>query len=125
MPKTPQPQQKSIKPKVSGGQLGNTNALKHGFYSKKFNNLELKELDTLVLDGLLDDINNARVIIRYVFDLASDEELEIDEWFTTLNCLGAAAVNIVSLLCNQKLLDSTSGDMAPLFPLPFVRFKMS
>ena len=39
-----------------GGQPCNTNALKHGFYSHRFNNLELADLGTALSDGLTDEI---------------------------------------------------------------------
>ena len=50
-----------------GDSQGNWNALKHGYYSKRFNPLELKDLDTVLTDGLQDEIALLRVIIRRVF----------------------------------------------------------
>jgi hypothetical protein len=39
-----------------GAQPGNTNALKHGFYSKRFSQLELTDLETALGDGLGDEV---------------------------------------------------------------------
>jgi len=51
-----------------GGQPGNANAVKHGFYSRKFRDLESQDLETALRDGLGDEIALMRVMIRRVFD---------------------------------------------------------
>jgi hypothetical protein len=89
----------------SGGQPGNWNALKHGYYSKRFNPLELKDLDTVLAEGLTDEIALLRVIIRRVFDFANDHEFQtLETWSGTLNTLGAACTRLSGLLRNNQLI---------------------
>jgi hypothetical protein len=53
-----------------GGQPGNRNALKHGFYSKLFKPGELDDLNAVLADGLTDEIAMLRVVVRRLFALA-------------------------------------------------------
>ena len=46
-----------------GGQPGNTNALKHGFYADVFNETEIEEI-AYVREGLVDEINLLRVALK-------------------------------------------------------------
>ena len=57
----------------SGGQPGNLNAFKHGFYSRRFRALELSDLSEVLTDNLDDEIALLRVIIRRVFEMADRE----------------------------------------------------
>jgi hypothetical protein len=94
-----------------GAQPNNTNAVKHGFYSRQFHGLETQDLDSALLDGLEDEIALLRVIIRRVFDYSSSAEQNLETWSTALSTLGAAATRLAHLLRTQKLLggeDSTS-----------------
>jgi hypothetical protein len=61
-----------------GAQPGNTNALKHGFYSHRFNNLEISDLNTALSDGLTDEIALLRVIIRRVFEYADTDAQDLE-----------------------------------------------
>lgn len=85
-----------------GGQPANTNALKHGFYSHRFNALELKDLGTVTTDNLDDEIALMRVIIRRVFDLADTEAKTLDDWQMALSTLGAASTRLAGMLRTQK-----------------------
>jgi hypothetical protein len=89
----------------SGGQPGNWNALKHGYYSKRYSPLELKDLDTVITDGLQDEIALLRVIIRRVFDYANDHEhQDLNTWSGSLNTLGTACTRLSGLLRSNQLL---------------------
>jgi uncharacterized protein YjcR len=86
---------------------GNTNALKHGFYSRRFRQGELHDLELLLEPGsghsLSDEIAMLRVTMRRTMELAEgiqDVEIAI-RW---LNVLGASAVRIAALLRTEKLL---------------------
>ncbi len=96
-----------------GGQPGNTNALKGGFYSPRFANLELSDLDTALGDGLADEIALLRVIIRRVFDYANDHESQtLETWSGSLNTLGAACTRLAGLLRTDQILGgSSSGNL--------------
>jgi len=86
-----------------GAPYGNWNALKHGFYSKRFKPLELSDLDTALGEGLEDEIALLRVIIRRVFEYADDEDSQdLDTWCRTLNTLSAASSRLAALLRTQQ-----------------------
>jgi len=55
------------RPRPRGAQPGNTNALKHGFYAKHFNQLELSDLETALSGGLDNEIEMLRVAQRRTF----------------------------------------------------------
>lgn len=97
-----------------GGQPGNTNALKHGFYSHRFNNLELSDLDAALSDGLTDEIALVRVIIRRVFEYADADAQNLDTWSQALNTLGAASTRLAGLLRTQQLIAGDSGDVVSI-----------
>lgn len=59
-------------PRRRGAPEGNTNALKHGFYSRRFRNGELEDLVRLPEGELKEEIAMLRVINRRVVDMAED-----------------------------------------------------
>ena len=75
---TPKP-----KPEADRRSLGNTNALKHGFYSRRFRSADLQDLDTHDFSGLQDEI----VMIR---------------------ALSLAAIGLTRLIRTQRLFVSPS-----------------
>jgi len=94
-----------------GAQPGNTNALKHGFYSDRFHPIELSDLDAALTDGLEDEIALLRVIIRRVFTFASDEDLDFDAWTRALSTLGNACSKLSGLLRTQQIITGGSTDV--------------
>jgi hypothetical protein len=96
----------------SGGQPGNFNALKHGFYSHRFSPLELRNLDTALADGLDDEIALLRVTIRRVFDLATEEGEDSETWFKALSTLGLASTRLAGLVRTQKLIKGDNSSVA-------------
>jgi hypothetical protein len=102
----------NTKPKRKrGGQPGNTNALKHGFYSHRFRNIELSDLDSALSDGLVDEIALLRVIIRRVFEYADTGDQDLDAWTRTLNTLGAASTRLAGLIRTQQVITGNGGDV--------------
>ena len=99
------------KKRKPGSQPGNTNALKHGFYSQRFRQLELIDLEALLSDGLQDEINLLRVVMRRVFGVASEEEQDADTWFRALASLGLAAGRLANLLRTQHTLRAEGEDL--------------
>ena len=95
----------------SGGQIGNWNAFKHGFYSRRFRPLEVSDLDTVLSDGLVDEIALLRVIIRRVFEFADSDAADLDTWTRSLNTLGAASTRLAGLLRTQAILTGGSGNV--------------
>jgi hypothetical protein len=95
----------------SGGQPGNRNAFKHGFYAKGCHPLELSDLSTALGEGLTDEIALLRVIIRRVFDFASDHESQtLETWSGSLNTLGAACTRLAGLLRTNQILGGGGPD---------------
>lgn len=104
-----------IDKKSRGAQPGNHNALKHGFYSHRFNRLELSDLDAALGDGLEDEIALLRVIIRRVFECANDEEKQnLDQWSRTLNTLGAASTRLAALIRTQQVVSGGGSSVLDL-----------
>lgn len=84
-----------------GGQPGNINALRHGFYSRLFKPLETKDLEDILSIGLEDEIAMLRVATRRAFQLANDAD-DIDQMIKALGALGLASIRTSRLLKAQK-----------------------
>jgi hypothetical protein len=92
------------KPRARGGQPGNSNALKHGFYSRSFNTIENSDLETLS-EGLQSEVNLLRVSMRKVFELANQNaNATVDDWTKALNALTLGSRSVGHLLRLQSLL---------------------
>jgi hypothetical protein len=102
-----------------GGEPGNTNAVRHCFYSRKFQDLEVEDLGQ-VKGGLQDEIARLRVSIRRVFERATElgdefadkgpgsELFALSQLLTTL---GIATTRLAHMLRTQKFLDGGSDDL--------------
>ena len=98
--------------RTRGAQLGNTNALKHGFYARAFRDLEAADLDTLLRDGLTDEITMLRVMMRRTMDLADKSKSQLETATATLGILGMTATRLAGLLRTQKLLGGDNSSTA-------------
>jgi len=77
-----------------GGQPGNLNAYKHGFYAREFPKKDLADLDSVEFTGLLDEIKLLRVHIRRLVEL----NRQSDDFTDALNllrglCLACSCIN--------------------------------
>ncbi len=97
-----------------GGQPGNKNAQKHGFYSKNFKPMEAEDLDFESPESLRNEAAMMRVMIRRVVELASGPEsgTNLEEAITALNALGSASVRLASLLRAEKNLAAAKSNTA-------------
>jgi hypothetical protein len=86
-----------------GGQPGNHNALKHGFYSKSFSHLEERDLEAIHPLDLSDEIAMLRVSLRRFFDVITGVT-DPDDARQVLAILGQSASRLAGLLKAQKLL---------------------
>ncbi len=77
--------------------------LKHGFYSTRFHEGELTDLEAALADGLDDEIAMLRVITRRLFDLAS-EDTDPERLARSVSTLGAAATRLAALMRTQSLI---------------------
>jgi hypothetical protein len=105
-----------------GAPLGNTNALKHGFYSRKFRSLELADLDALQV-GLASEVAMLRVVTRRLFDYFSLVEEKggqgkdacLKDLTSAMLALGVLATRISGLLrANQVLTGADNPIDGPL-----------
>ena len=88
-----------------GAQPGNTNALKHGFYSERFSQLELTDLETALGEGLGDEIALLRVLIRrFVEAIEAQPDLSLDDTSIYLNAIGSNMTRLAGLLRADKWL---------------------
>jgi len=90
-------------PNRPGAPRGNTNALKHGFYSPRFRDNELEDLKALIEPGLTDEIAMLRIIIRRTVDRV-DEIENLDQQLRFISTLSHASAQLSRLLRTQRLL---------------------
>ena len=94
-------------PKPRGGQRGNRNAFKHGFYSKYFNAFESKALSEIPLTDMSGEIGLMRVNVdRFMEAFTSSlANLDYDEKLAGLRAITLAVGRIVSL---ERILSSAA-----------------
>jgi len=80
-----------------GGQPGNRNALKHGFYASRFRKADLNALEACRSTGLADEINLLRVHIRRVVELGANVN-QLDQSIDLLRALCFAVVSLTRLI---------------------------
>ena len=97
-----------------GGQPGNLNAWKHGFYSRRFKDLELSDLASVITDNLDDEISLLRVMIRRVFEFADSQAETLEDWESVLSTLGAASTRLAGLIRVQTLSSGKSQNIEDL-----------
>ena len=90
-------------PRRRGGQPGNTNSLKHGFYTRQFHPREIKDLEAHSFSGLEDEITMQRVIIRRLLDLYP-QVATLEDSVNILRVLSLASLSLTRLMRVQHLL---------------------
>lgn len=113
------PNAKDLKPKKDlsrkiGAQPGNVNAWKHGFYSRRYKALEIRDLEAVLHNNLDDEIALLRVMIRRVFEFADKEAETLDDWESVLTTLGAASTRLAGLIRVQHLSTGKSQNIEDL-----------
>ena len=94
-----------------GGQPGNTNAVKHGFYTKNFSLAERRGLQATEGIVLGDEIGLLRVLIRrFAEQIQANQDVGLNESAQYLAVIGEAMLRLGSLLRTDHLLggDQTS-----------------
>ena len=84
-----------------GAPANNLNAIRHGFYSRRFRKMESSDLEALLRTGLDDEIAMLRVITRRTFEIAEDAN-DIEAMIKVLGALGVAATRLARLLEAKK-----------------------
>jgi hypothetical protein len=105
--------------KKRGGQPGNTNALKHGFYTKNFSLAERQGLEATKEIVLADEITLLRVLIRRFSDqILASQGLLLTESAQHLAVIDEAMLRLASLLRTNHMLGGTkSSDLSELLSL--------
>jgi hypothetical protein len=99
-----------------GAQPGNTNALKHGFYSRRFTAGEFEDLEARLSEGVSDEIAMLRVIVRRMFNAALESsaagplDQDLEQLTVTINTLSIAAIRIGNLIKLQRMLGAQEND---------------
>ncbi len=83
-----------------GGQLGNDNALKHGFYSRQFSRADFPGLDNLDPGGMRDEVILLRVILRRVLSYAREVK-DLPTALTLLRGISVATHSIARIMRTQ------------------------
>jgi seryl-tRNA synthetase len=95
-----------------GAQPGNTNALKFGYFSRRFTPLELSDLEALLSANKLDSfINSFCVQFRRYQEIADGEDTK-DALADTLNTTGVAMIRMASALRTNQALSKRQTDVA-------------
>ena len=95
--------------KKRGAPRGNTNALKHGYYSERFRK---KEVENMVFSSekLEDEIKLLKVLILRMFEAADNEEDNLETWLKSLQTLGVSLTRLVTLLNAQQRMSGEKDD---------------
>lgn len=96
--------------KKRGAPAGNSNALKHGFYSRSFREIEYEDLESLRL-SLEDEIAAARVSARRMFELIEDVE-DTREKLNAFSMFSSHLLKIGSLVRAESVLAGGSSDIS-------------
>ncbi len=95
-----------------GAPPGNTNALKHGFYSRAFREIDCHDLEQVTFQGLQDEITMLRVFIRRVTEI-SQSITTFPEAVSLLRVLSLASISLTRLLTTESVLLARSGHDQP------------
>jgi hypothetical protein len=99
----------STSPKKRGAPPGNQNALKHGFYSRRFRRLEMGDLE-VVTANLLDEIAGLRVAARRVLEYSEELGEDPMKAIQALNSFGMLCTRIANLVRTHATLTGGSDE---------------
>jgi hypothetical protein len=101
--------------KPRGGQPGNTNALKHGFYASLFNSAERRRLEKFDQDEIDDDIALLRVLTKRVaasmLHPPQTAPLTIGQRLAALRVITYASARLEKMQRTKRLLRGPEPDM--------------
>ncbi len=90
--------------RTRGGQVGNTNALKHGFYASVFNPGEIRKLEKITKAEINDEIALLRVLIkRTVVSMNGQSNLDIFDYLRVIRVITFAGSCVEKLERTRKL----------------------
>jgi hypothetical protein len=109
--------------KKPGGQPGNKNAMRHGFYSKRFTDEQQKRLDGQPATDVQAEINLLRVCIDQLYDQldlfpvyfknkdGGQSEIRDDHYLKQLNTLSVMTQSLATLARTHHLIHGKSGNV--------------
>jgi len=92
------------KKRKKGAQPGNLNALKHGFYSRQFQERELMDLEEIDAEGLENEIAMLRVMMRRLMEMVNNCD-NLDQLNAVVGTLGMASSRLASMLRTESFID--------------------
>ena len=98
--------QPSLFEKRRGGQPGNTNAVKHGLYSRRFSPEEIEHLSGMQ-EGVKDEIEVVRISLARILDFIGQIDLSkmsIEDYAALQNLITKNAATVARLMQVQKAL---------------------
>ncbi len=90
-----------------GGQMGNKNAFRHGFYSDQFKQAERMNLSQVQNTDLTDEIELLRVqILRYLeAETSQGDQIDYETRLQALRTVSLAAESLTRLIRTQAILN--------------------
>jgi hypothetical protein len=88
-----------------GGQPGNVNALKHGFYTRRFTHTDLAGVESIDYNGLIEEITIIRLYARRLIEL-DNQSADISQVADILRILCLASLTITRLVKTSQFLRS-------------------
>ena len=98
-------------PRRPGAPLGNTNSLKHGFYSRRLKKRDVSDVEHTDLKGLAEEIALIRIFTRRVIE-ACDPSADLYELAGILRILCLASSTISHIIKTQYLLSLNHDDFS-------------
>src|SRR5512141_579102 len=96
---------RSPRPRLRGGQPGNLNALKHGFYARQFTERETGDLAGLDTNDLTGEIKMMRIVIRRILQSWTEATAVADQ-VALFDAISKGMVRLATLLKARYYLDN-------------------
>jgi hypothetical protein len=94
-------------PRHRGGQLGNANALKHGFYTRRFKEKDISGVEQINVKDLAEEVALIRILARRLVE-ASSPSADLYELAGVLRAVCLASTTITRVIKTHALLSSAS-----------------
>jgi hypothetical protein len=99
----------SPSPRRRGAQLGNINALKHGFYTRRINQRDISGVENTNIKGLAEEIALIRIFTRKLVE-SCDPSTDLYDLAGTLRAICLASTTITRIIKAQAFISSDPTD---------------
>jgi hypothetical protein len=110
----------SSSPRKRGAPPGNRNALKHGFYSRKFKKANLTSVDQANPIDLEDEITLIRLNIRHLLELGLNAK-DLNEGIQILRVVSLGASTLARLIRTQHIIHPPDDEVSLAFKEALLR----